>query len=259
MFLVDPNLKPVTTYSWPQEWGDDIHFRDGGSGRPTLVQEVEGAQDGLVAWLYFAKRDRDGIMRFALPAGDGDAAVTPTGFWPQMTTEAHPHVPLFPSRLAATAGENADVYALRVDEGLFIQRLAGSGERLNVFPDWPGPMPDLPPLSQMEHYPQWWQAVENASFPASLYAEGPHLYVLIRLAAAGGPEWELHAVDPVAESLLHRVRLPTRATHISLVPGPRHWVLLEASSYFDEESRRPTRLLLLDAEAIRNGEELSCS
>ncbi len=142
-------------------------------------------------------------------------------------------------------GENAAAYALRVDEGPFIQRLVGRGERLKVFPDWPGPLPDLPPVSEMEHYPAWWKAVENASFPASLYAEGPHLYLMMRLAATDGSEWELHAIDPVAESLLHSVRLPTRAANVSLVPGPKYWALLEGSSYFEDEMRKPKRLLIL--------------
>jgi hypothetical protein len=255
---LDPNLKPATTFSWPEEWGEDTHFHDEGSGLPTMVQEVDGLQDGFVASVFFA--NREGIMRFSLPAEGGNAVVTPTGFWPQMPTEAHPRVPLFPSRLATTAGESTAAYALRVDEGgPFIQRLAGAGERLKVFPGWPGPLPDLPPVSQMEHYAQWWKVVENASFPDSIYAEGPHLYILVRLAAADGPKWELHGVDPVAESLLHSIRLPTRAVHISLVPGPEHWALLEASSYSEDAIRRPKRLLLLDSEVIRNGGELSCS
>ncbi len=255
---LDPSLKPVTTYSWPQEWGDDIHSHDRDSGRPNMADEVEGMQDSFVAWTFFS--DREGIMRFALPADDESTAVTPTGFWPAMPIEAHPRVPLFSSRLAATVGEDADAYALRVgDEGPFIQRLAGSGERLNVFPVWSGQMPDLPPVAAMEHYPQWWKAVENSSFPASIYAEGEHLYLLVRSAEEDGPRWDLHAVDPVADTLLHRVRLPTRAAHLSLVPGPEHWALVEGSSYFEDEMRRPKRLLLLDSRVIRNGEELSCS
>ena len=199
-------------------------------------------------------------MRFALSTEGGDVAATPVGFWPQMPTEAHARVPLFPSRLATTVGESPAAYALRVDEeGPFIQRLAASGERLDVFPDWPGPLPDLPPVRQMEDYPLWWKAVENASFPDSLYAEGARLYLLMRLAVRGGPVWDLHGIDPVTESLTNVVRLPTRAAHISLVPGAKHWALLEASCYSEDASRRPTRLLLLDAEAIRSGEKLSCN
>lgn len=258
LLRLNSDLKAVDAYSWPSEWGEDVHIREGGSsGRPTMAEEIRGTQDGFVTWIYFG--DRRGIMRFALPAGDRNGVVTPDGFWPEMETEAHPVVPIFSSRLAATTGRDADAYALRVDEGQpFIQRLSGSGERLGVFPDWPDPMPDLPPVSAMGHYPAWWEAVENASFPASLYAEGPYLYVLVRLASEDGPEWELHTVDPAAESLLHRVRLPTRAAHVSLVPGLRHWALLEASSYAEDTLRMPQRLLILSAEAIRNGEELSC-
>jgi len=259
---LDRNLKPtsdVSAFSWPREWGNDVHSHGRGSGRPIRVDELEVAPGGFVAWLYFARGSkRDGAMRFTLPDGDGTARVT--GSWRQLPGEAHPQMPLTPSRLAVTVGENADAYALRVNEGPFIQRLSGSGERLSVFPDWPGPMPDLPPVTEMAHYPAWWKAVEKSSFPVGLYAEGPHLYVLVRLAeTTDGPEWYLHAIDPVAESLLHSIRLPTRAAHVSLVPGSEHWALIEGSSYFEDEYRKPKRLLTLEAEAIRNGEELSCS
>lgn len=257
---LDLNLRPVLAYSWPREWGADTHFHEPGSGLPTTVDEIEVTPDGFVAWLYFARgAKRDGAMRFSLSAEGRNATATLIGSWRQMPTEIFPRVPLFASRLATTIGEEAEAYALRVGgERHFIQRLADSGERLKVFPDWPGPMPNLPPASPMDYAP-WWKAVEGASFPAGLYAEGAHLYVLVRLAATGAPVWELHAIDPVAESLLHSIRLPTRAAHVSLVPGPEHWALIEGSSYFEDEYRKPKRLLILEAEAIRNGEEFSCS
>ncbi len=256
----DSNLTLAAEYSWPRDWGNDTHVHDRGSGLPTMVDEIEATPDGFVAWLYFAPgAGRDGAMRFRVSADGPNAPVTPIGSWRQMPTEVHPRVPLTPSRLAATVGDNANAYALRVDETPFIQRLEGRGERLKVFPDWPGPMPDLPPVSAMEHYSLWYQTVEESSFPAGLYAEGHLLYVLVRVATTDGPEWKLHAIDPVAESLLHVVRLPTGAAHVSLVPGSEHWALLEASSFAEHKMRKPKRLLVLDAEAIRNGEELPCS
>lgn len=253
-----PDLKPVTKYAWPQDWGEDIHFHGDRSGRPLIADEVVGTQDGLVSWFDFADPELDGVMQFALPTEDGDPVLTPTGSWPEMPTEAHPRVPLLPSRLAATTGDNAFAYALRVAEKPFIQRLVGSGERLEVFPEWPGPLPSLPPVTAVAHYDAWWAAIERASFPAGLYAEGPHLYLLMRLAATDGPEWDLHAIDPLEESLLHSVRLPTRAAHIALVPGPKHWAVIEGSSRSEDFHRRPESLLLLDTEAIRDGGELVC-
>ena len=258
LLKLGPNLKPVTTYAWPQDWGEDIHFHDG-LGRPLIADEVVGTQDGLVSWFDFANPERDGIMQFALPTDDGDPGLTPTGSWPELPAEAHPRVPLLPSRLAATTGEDAFAYALRVDDKPFIQRLVGDGERLGVFPEWPGPLPSLPPVTSVAHYDAWWAAVERASFPGGLYAEGPLLYLLMRLAATGGPEWDLHAIDPVAESLVHSVRLPTRAAHIALVPGPRHWALIEGSSRSEDRQGKPKSLLLLDSESIRSGGKLSCN
>lgn len=253
------NLKPVAKYSWPREWGDDVHHRRGSLGRPLVTNEVVGTENGLIAWLDFADPERDGIMQFGLPTENGPSVLTLTGSWHEMPTEVHPQVPVIPSHLTATTGDNAAAYALRIDDKPFIQRLAGRGERLEVFPEWPGPMPRLPPLASAAQRAPWWKAVENASFPAGLYAEGPHLYVLVRLAATDGPEWELHAIDPVAESLLHGVRLPTRAAHVSLVPGPTYWALIEGSSYSEDSRRKPKRLLLLNARAIRSGEALSCN
>jgi len=185
--------------------------------------------------------------------------VTQTGFWQRTPAETYPRAPLLNPRLAATTGEHAAVHALRIEAGsFFIQRLEADGERLAAFPPWPHPAPSLPPVGTLANVPPWWAAVENASFPAGIYADGPLLYVLTRLAETGGPVWELHAVDPVGETLLHRVRLPTRAVHIALVPGPAHWALIENSRHIVDEHRQPKRMLLLDAEVIRTGGELSC-
>ena len=260
--LLDLDLKPIRTYSWPPEWGDDVHYygEDLGLGRPIVALEIIGTENGVVSWLSFANPKRTGIIDFALPArNNGDSVLTPIGSWLEMPTESHALAPLLPARLVVTTGEYAAAYALRVDDEPFIQRLTGEGERLRVFPKWPGPLPSLPPLVTSVDSGPWWAAVEEASFPAGLYAQGPHLYLLVRLAGTGGAKWDLHAIDPVAEVLLHRVRLPTRAVHVSLVPGPDHWALIEGSSHSEDEHRQPKRLLLLDSDSIRSGAELMCN
>jgi len=258
LLRLDSNLKPVRLYTWPEDWGDDSRPEiSKGTGLPLLTVEISGTKDGLVALINFV--DRKGFMRLTLPEGETETAVKQTGWWPELETELHPQVPFFVKILAVTSGEDGQAHALRFDgESPFIQRLVGDGERLKVFPALPGPMSELPAFTGMGDYARWWWATEKASFPTALYAEGPLLYVLMRVATDEGPEWTLHAVDPLEESLLHSVRLPTRAVHATLVSGPDPWALVEGVSFAVDEWRRPVGLLLRDSETIRSGGQLTC-
>jgi len=80
----------------------------------------------------------------------------------------------------------------------------------------------------------------------------------MRTAAEDGPFWDLHRIDPVEDSVVGRVRLPSRAPYVGLLPGPDYWLMEEAKSGLEDLFREPTGYFLLEAEAIREGRELSC-
>lgn len=160
--------------------------------------------------------------------------------------------------LATTAGRRATVFALRFSPaGPFVQELVGEGRRLEAFPDLPAPMPVLP-RGGPEEVGSFYAALEASTYPAGLYGDEDSLYVLMRDATGGEPVWDLHRIDPRQDEVVGKVRLPTNAVHVSLLPGRRFWVLEESSSGLEGRFRPPTRFLLLSSAAIRAGEVPSC-
>lgn len=74
-----------------------------------------------------------------------------------------------------------------------------------------------------------YSALEGSSVPAGLYAWQDSLFVLMRppLEGAPGNRWFLARVDPRRGTVSGGVFLPTQAKHLTLVPGPRFWAILE--------------------------------
>lgn len=161
------------------------------------------------------------------------------------------------SDLAATGDRAGSTFALRfAPSDPFIQELVGEGRRLDAFPDPPAPFPE----SLRAAGGGWtgWGPLEAGSYPAGLYADRDSLYVLMRDATGDGVVWDLHRIDPEQDAIVGKVRLPTNAPHVGLLPGPRYWLLQEATSGVEDPLRPPIRLLLIDAEAIRAGEVSLC-
>ena len=161
------------------------------------------------------------------------------------------------SELVATDDRAGSTYALRfAPDDPFIQELVGEGRRLDAFPDLPTPFPE----SLRAAGGGWtgWGPLEAGSYPAGLYADRDSLYVLMRDATGAAVVWDLHRIDPEQDAIVDKVRLPTNAPHVGLVPGRRYWLLQEATSGVEDRLRPPIRLLLLDAAEIRAGEPVSC-
>lgn len=179
--------------------------------------------------------------------------------WPLSLEEAVLHqVPI--RKLAVTGGPTAAAFMLRYgDDGGFIQRL-GPGpttRRLSAFAGTKT-LPALPANHGRGSHEAYYALVEASSYFAGLYAEADSLYILAKTVTDDGLLWNLHQIDPDRDSVVGSVRLPTTAVHVSLLPGPVHWVLEESSSISVDSLRKPTRLLLLDSEAIRSSQPITC-
>ena len=216
---------------------------------------VSGERVGLLARLGETKV----IVELTLLRTDGVNSLREDAVWQPLEGE-YPIISHLPIRsLAATEGTNRAMYALRFAKAPFIQVLGHpSMQRLSVFPGSGTPLPTLPEVHGWGSGPAFYAAAESAAFPVGLYGHGDRLYVLSREFVDGVTRWELHHLDPVAEEIVGRTRLPTNAAHVSLLPGEKYWVLEESSSFADDIFRQPIRLLLLDSSAVRAGGELRC-
>ncbi len=70
--------------------------------------------------------------------------------------------------------------------------------------------------------------LEGLSVPLGLFGQGRFVYVLTRKPAdGGGTHWQLHQIDTDTDELTGAVRLPTTASHLTVVPTEGTWYLFE--------------------------------
>ena len=131
-------------------------------------------------------------------------------------------------------------------------------DRLQAFPDTATSLPALPPLRGWHDAEAVYAVAEASTWPVGLYRDQELLYLLVREQARGEVAWSLYVIDPKEDALVGRIGLPTAAAHASLLPGEKHWILEESSSFSDDVFRQPTGLVLLDVGAIRDGGPLTC-
>lgn len=246
---------PVHAIQWPSE-----QLASGQSERQVYAAYVG---EVLVSGDRLAIRARRGgakvFIELTLVGNDGVGGLREDAVWPTLDGE-YPFVSHLPVQsLAATEGTDRGMYALRFAKVPFIQVLGHKTmKRLSTFPESATPLPSLPVVDGWGAAPAFYAAAESAAFPVGLYGQEDRLYVLTREFVGGLVLWDLHQLDPVEDQIVGRTRLPTNAAHVSLLPGEKYWVLEESSSFEDDMFRQPTRLLLLDSEAVRAGDELRC-
>ena len=257
LFALDRKLRPLRVL-----WESDVEQSDGAwSGEEVnAITQLAGLSGRL--YVEASRQDDEGnpereFAQFgAEPRPSGPAgALRETAAWPGFAGELGWYGSA--SDLAATGGRTGSMFALRfAPDGPFVQELIGKGRRLEAFPDLPVPLAEFLRAGGVG----WvgWAAQEASSYPAGLYGDEDSLYVLIRDATGDAVVWDLHRIDPELDAVVGKLRLPTNAPHVSLLPGSRYWVLEEASSGLENPRRPPIRLLLLDASAIRAGEPVSC-
>jgi hypothetical protein len=128
--------------------------------------------------------------------------------------------------LMATAGEQAFLLTLWEDE-LVIRKVRPPGGTLSAFPPGFSAPPDFPESRGAESTAAVFASMEELRFPRGLFGRGEFLYVLTREPGKAGTVWRLHQIDPGADRLTRSMVLPTKANHLFLVPGPKHWALVE--------------------------------
>lgn len=72
-----------------------------------------------------------------------------------------------------------------------------------------------------------YRELERSSAPAGLYGNQGKLYLLTRRLGSAGTEWLLHRLDPETGSELGRLVLPVTASNLLIIPGKKHWAVIE--------------------------------
>lgn len=134
-------------------------------------------------------------------------------------------------------GINSDIGIYRNHKGS--PKLEGMNALDSLYPpSHLGPL--LPVFDKPEDFPAVMRAVERSSMPAGLYGWKDHLYVLSREPNGDETRWSLSKIDPRADRVVSTVILPTRANHLTVVPGPAKWAFIEKGpvrGHLDQEAR----------------------
>jgi hypothetical protein len=94
-------------------------------------------------------------------------------------------------------------------------------------------------------------AVERAAMPAGIYGWEQHLYVLSRMPDGDGTIWVLRKYDTEGK-LLGMARLPTRANHLTPVPGPTSWAFVEKGPVKDYGIQDIKTVLFVPSSLLRH-------
>jgi hypothetical protein len=129
--------------------------------------------------------------------------------------------------------------------------------RLESFPDGFDRLPALPLHGGLKSAEIRYRAYESARLPVGLFGRAGRLYVLTREPAAaggaGGTRWSVTRIDPRADRVEGTVVLPTPATHLTLIPGPKRWAVLEKGRVERYGEQPIPSLLLIPSEWIEGG------
>jgi hypothetical protein len=87
--------------------------------------------------------------------------------------------------------------------------------------------PDLPTLLTKDDVAPVMAAVEQSTMPVGLYSFENRLYMVARFFRDGATVWEIWQLDPESGAILSKARIPTNANHITVIPGPKAWAIVE--------------------------------
>lgn len=151
----------------------------------------------------------------------------------------------------ATLGGKA--YLVEMTRSPSIVEVGSEGQvrRLDAFPEGYRLRPYLPSQGGLDQIPALFAAVERSRMVAGLYAWEGHLYLLTREPGVDGCRWTLLEIDPTRETIVESFTLPTRAPHLTVVPGPESWALLERGRVTGFGQQEVPGLLLVPSDRFR--------
>lgn len=184
-------------------------------------------KDDVVAFADFARGPRtsdwtSGFLRFSLNTPDDLTVLSQGGLNdPQRVFSrlSYPYIAAIDdTAYILTMGVSTDLYK-NTKSSLDLQRLEEFRSQLTPI--------SLGNLDAWADFPRLMRRVERSSMPAGLYAWNGSLYVLARRPEGKFTRWTLTRLSPETGRKLGTVILPTKANHLTVVPGPRHWAFLE--------------------------------
>jgi len=112
--------------------------------------------------------------------------------------------------------------------GIYRSRKGTKGlEPLNAFPRGFEQSSELSTLTAKSEIVGLMAKVEQSKMPVGLYGWRDFLYVLTREPEGQGTRWKIFKIDPRRDEVVGSTLLPTRANHLTVIPGPKRWAFIE--------------------------------
>lgn len=117
--------------------------------------------------------------------------------------------------------------------------------------------PVLPTFDQREDFAAVMRVVEDSDMPTGIYGWEGSLYVVSRKPDRGGTKWSLSKIMVEPENdgdlgeLVSTMTLPTRANHLTVVPGPDKWALVEKGPVKGFTTQRIDTLRFIPSSLVR--------
>ena len=151
----------------------------------------------------------------------------------------------------AALGDTGYVLLMEKNVRLCANRKRGGGLAPLGF-DLPGPAvnPVLPVLSTTDAAATM-RAVEQSAMYAGLYGWDGYLYLLSRAPEGSAVRWTLTKIHP-DKGIIGSAILPTRANHLTVVPGPTAWALVEKGPVRSYGVQTVSSVWMVDSAKIRS-------
>jgi hypothetical protein len=167
---------------------------------------------------------------------------------PLESAARHYHLLIEP--LIANLGD--DFVFLVYDEVPMLYRFRpaeGLARQLGPVPQQYRHLPALPPTLGPGSAAANYRVLEGATMPAGVVGSNGALYLLTREpgANADGTLWKLHLLDENGQTIGVR-KLPTRASHLTVAPGSKFWVMVERGTVGEDLRQDNSTALLVSAE-----------
>jgi hypothetical protein len=129
----------------------------------------------------------------------------------------------------AAVGEDGYVLLMDNDPGIYRSRKGKKDlEPIGSLSGILGRSPILPLFGTRRDVAQVMTKVEQSRMPTGMYGWNGFLYVVMRQPAKGGTRWSIHKINPEGKGeVVGSAQIPTRANHLTVVPGPTNWAFIE--------------------------------
>lgn len=95
-------------------------------------------------------------------------------------------------------------------------------------------------------------AVEKSKMPVGLYGWNKYLYLLTREPDGRGTRWKLFKIDPHRERVVDSTVIPSRADHLTVIPGKKMWAFVEKGRVESWDRQRADSMLLVPSSRLKN-------